>query len=353
MGAVVPETMLAIRKKAAAPGAELSQVPTPAPGPGEVLIRIKVAAICGTDVHIYRWDPWAQQHIRPPMTFGHEFCGEVVAVGPMVKGVAVGDFVTAEGHITCGVCHACRTGDGHICENVQIIGVDRDGAFAEYLVMPARNIWHLDPRMPLEVAAIHDPLGNAVHTAFATELTSKTVNVIGCGPIGLAAVAIARWAGAARVFAVEPMPYRQELARRMGAHVVIDPGREDPVARILGETEGLGTDVMLEMSGQPQAIRQGFAALRKGGFAALLGIPAAPMELDLAEAVIFKGARVQGISGRRMWDTWYRLQGLIRGGLDFRPLVTHRFTFQQLDQAFELMASGNSGKILLFPKEVQ
>lgn len=341
--------MKAIVKTAAAPGAELVRVPLPQVPRHHVLIKVLATAICGTDLHIYNWDPWAQGRVKVPRLFGHEFCGEVVDLGADVTHVQPGDFVSGETHVTCGRCYYCRSGLGHICQEVQILGVDRDGCFAEYVVLPEQNVWKMERSVPVEIAAIQDPLGNAVHTAFAQELTGNSVEVIGCGPIGLCAVSIARKAGASKIYAADVNPFRLELARKLGADVTIDSRTQRTDQVILEETAGFGVDVLLEMSGHAEAIRQGFRALRKGGEAALLGIPSQPMELDLADAIVFKGATVRGINGRKMFQTWYKAMDLLAAGLDISPIITARFKLDEFAEAFDLARSGNAGKIILYP----
>src|SRR5438046_7372459 len=249
------KTMLAVVKAEAAPGAEIREVKVPSFGRNDVLVKVKVASICGTDLHIYEWDRWAQGRIHPPLVPGHEFCGEVAAYGDEVTSVKQGDFVSAEMHVACGKCLQCRTGEAHICQNVKIIGVDADGAFAEYVVIPESNIWKLDPAIPQEYALILDPVGNAVHTVLAGEIAAKTVAITGCGPIGLFAIAVARAVGAAQVFAIEVNAHRREIAGNMKADVVLDPGKQDVTTQILERTGGLGADIVLEMAGQPKAIR--------------------------------------------------------------------------------------------------
>src|SRR5215470_3951211 len=248
------ETMLAVVKPKAAPGAEIRQVKIPCFGRNDVLVRVKIASICGTDLHIYEWDRWAQSRIRPPLIPGHEFCGEVIAYGDEVTSVKEGDFVSAEMHMACGKCLQCRTGEAHICQNVKIIGVDADGAFAEYVVIPESNIWKLDPAIPIEYASILDPLGNAVHSVLAGEIAAKTVAITGCGPIGLFSIAVARAVGASQVFAIETNAHRRHIAEQMKADMVLDPSTQDLGAQILEHTGGLGADVVLEMAGHPKAI---------------------------------------------------------------------------------------------------
>jgi len=342
--------MQAIVKPEPKPGAELRQVAVPEIGLLDVLVRVKAASICGTDLHIYQWDRWSQRRIRPPLVFGHEFCGVVERVGDEVSSIKVGDFVSAEMHVACGHCLQCRTGQAHICQSVRIIGIDADGCFAEFVKIPATNIWKIDPAIPVDYAAILDPLGNAVHTVLAGDVAGTTIAVTGCGPIGLFSIAIAKACGASAVFATEPQPYRQKLAEKMGATLVIDSSKTDPVAEVLRQTEGVGVDVVLEMSGNPTAIRQGFQMLRRGGRVSLLGIPSKNMELDLANDVIFKGAVVQGINGRRMFDTWYKMQALLRAGvLHLDPLITDRMPMSDFARGMDLLISGNASKILMYP----
>lgn len=322
----------------------------PEVGAHEVLVQVRAASICGTDLHIYNWDEWARRRLRPPLIFGHEFCGAVARLGSEVAGVREGDFVSAEMHVACGRCLQCRTGEAHLCQDAKIIGVDADGCFAEYVKIPEANIWKIDPRIPVECGAVLDPLGNAVHTVLAGEIAARTVAVLGCGPIGLFAVAVARACGASRIFAAEVRQYRLGLAARMGADLVLNSREVDPVARVLEATEGLGVDVVLEMSGHPDAIHQGFRMLRRGGRISLLGIPSRPVELDLSSDIIFKGATVQGIHGRRMFQTWYQMQALLLSGrLDLSPAITGRLPLSGYRRAFEMLMAGEASKIVMFP----
>jgi threonine 3-dehydrogenase len=342
--------MQAVVKAEAKPGATLARVPVPQIGPRDVLVRVRAASICGTDLHIYRWDRWSARRIHPPLVFGHEFCGAVERVGEEVTTVRPGDFVSAEMHVACGLCHQCRTGQSHICQRVRIIGIDADGCFAEFVKIPETNIWKVDPAIPVEFAAILDPLGNAVHTVLSGEISGLSVAITGCGPIGLFAIAIARACGAYPIYATEVQPFRQQLAERMGATLVLDPRKSDPVAELLRLTEGEGADVVLEMSGHPRAIRQAFGMLRRGGRISLLGIPSKPLELDLASDIIFKGALVQGINGRRVFETWYRMQTLLKSGaLDLTPLITDRIPLADFEKGMELLLSGNASKVLMYP----
>jgi threonine 3-dehydrogenase len=342
--------MHAVVKVESAPGARLETIPVPSIGRREVLVRVRATTICGTDLHIYRWDTWAQSRIKPPMVFGHEFAGDIVAAGDEVRTIKIGDFVSGETHIVCGHCYPCRIGQSHICRNVEIIGVDRPGCFAEYVALPASNAWLNDPALDPVLAAMQEPFGNAVHTALSTDLVTKTVLVTGCGPIGLFAISIARAVGAARIFATDINPQRLALARIMGASDPLD-SREDVVATIMRATNDEGVDVLLEMSGHPSAIDQGFGALRPGGYAALLGLPGKPLaSFDLANHVVFKGATIYGVSGRKMYETWYQTRALIGGGrVDITPIITHRLPLEAFDQAFQMMITGEAAKVALYP----
>lgn len=338
--------MKALVKKAAAPGFTLSEVPEPTIRDNEVLIRVRRAGVCGTDVHIYEWDAWASGRCKPPFVVGHEFAGDVVEVGQLVTDVKVRDRVTAEGHIVCGRCHLCRTGNSHVCPNTKIIGVDRDGCFAEYIAMPATNVWHLDDAIPYEIGGIHDPMGNAFHTALhGTEIPGANVLVTGCGPIGIFAVGICVAAGASRVIASDVNPRRLALAREMGAHDAVHP--DDLAATVDRVTEGLGVDVVLEMSGVPAAVHQAFAEVRDGGRVQMLGIPSRPFEIDLAKEIIFKGVTVYGVIGRRMYDTWIQMTQFLRSGkFDPSRVITHRFPLAQFEDAMQVIKSGEAGKVV-------
>jgi threonine 3-dehydrogenase len=333
-------------KAAARPGFELRDVPRPTMRDDEVLIRVRRAGVCGTDVHIYAWDAWAQGRCHPPFIVGHEFAGDVVEVGRLVTDVREGDRVTAEGHIVCGRCHLCRTGNAHVCPNTRIIGVDRDGCFADFIAMPATNVWHLDDSVTYEVGGIHDPMGNAFHTALTnTEIPGATVLVTGCGPIGLFAVGICRAAGASRIIASDVIETRLALARTMGAHDAVTPDRA--AAAVRAATGSLGVDVVLEMSGVPAAIHQAFELVRVGGRVQMLGIPARPMELDFATEIIFKGITVYGVVGRRMYETWIQMSRfLCSGQFDPTPVITHRFPLERYDDAIDAIRSGSAGKVV-------
>jgi threonine 3-dehydrogenase len=346
----MPATMRALRKTQPAKGLAIASVGVPAIGPTDVLVRVRAASICGTDLHIYGWDRWSQGRIKPPVTLGHEFCGTVERTGEEVTAVKAGDFVSAEMHVNCGHCHQCRLGEAHICQNVRIIGIDQDGAFAEFVKIPASNIIKLDPSIPERYGAILDPLGNAVHTVLAGPIAGQTVLVTGCGPIGLMSIVVAKACGSSTVFATETSEQRRAMAKKMGADAVLNPASEDAVRKILVETGGTGVDVLLEMSGNPTAIQQGFKALRAGGRASLLGIPTENVPLDLVNDVIFKGATVQGIYGRRMYETWVKMLALLKAGrLNLEPLFGEREPLEKFEDAFAKLQGGLPGKILLYP----
>lgn len=340
--------MHSLSKLRAEPGFTLVEVPVPEIGPTDVLIRVEKAGVCGTDFHIYSWDKWAQNRVRPPLVVGHEFMGTVEAVGSAVRAVVAGDRVSAEGHIADLTCVLCRTGQAHICEHVKIIGVDCDGAFAEFIAMPEYNVWKLDPAIPDVFAAVFDPLGNAVHTVMAAGVSTKSVVITGVGSIGLMAIPVARAAGASSVYAIDVNPAKLELAKRLGADEVFDARADGLVDEIRARTNGDGVEVLLEMSGSGSAIDLGLQMVRNGGTAALLGIPSDTVNLNLAERIIFKGLTVLGINGRTMFETWYQTQALVKGGrVDLRPIITHVLPFAQFDRAFDLMRSGEAAKIVL------
>ena len=343
--------MSAVVKGEPKAGVEIREVPVPTIGPAEVLVKVKVASICGTDLHIYNWDPWAQGRIVPPLIPGHEFCGNVAAIGNEVSSVKEGDLVSAEMHVACGKCLQCRTGQAHICQHVRILGVDADGAFASYAIIPETNIWKLSPEIPPEYASLLDPLGNAVHTVLAGPIAAQTVAVTGCGAIGLFSIAVAKACGAAKVFAIEVNAHRRAVAKQMGADMVLDPATDDVARLVLEATGGTGVDVLLEMSGHPTAIRAGFALLRTGGRASLLGIPSQPFELDFARDIIFKGAIVQGINGRKMFETWFQMEALLATGkLNLEPAITHRLKLSEFERAMELLRTGEAIKVVMKPE---
>ncbi len=343
-------TMKAVVKAKAGPGVEIRTVPIPTAGPGQLMLKVLRAGICGTDLHIYEWDAWSRNRLQPPVTIGHEFVGEILALGPGVTGFSLGERVSFESHIVCGHCLPCRRGEAHVCEHTRILGVDVDGGFAEYAVAPAANAWRAPANVPLEVQSIMEPLGNAVHTAFSGPLSACRIAVTGCGPIGLFAIAVARAAGASQVIATDVAPYRLELAHRMQADAVIDVSQEDFVARVRELTDGRGLDGVLEMSGNAKAIRDGLAALRNGGRLSLLGLPREEFGLDWNKLLVFKGVTIQGVAGRRMYETWVQMDTLLRSGrLDVRPALSHVMPMEKVVEGIEQLRSGNAGKIVLVP----
>ncbi len=338
--------MRALIKGEAAEGLWLENVPQPEIGINDVLIRVRKTGICGTDLHIYGWDTWAQETIPVPMVVGHEFVGEVVAFGSNVSDFQVGDLVSGEGHVVCGRCRNCMAGRRHLCAHSIGLGVQRPGAFAEYVALPMTNVWHHWPGIDEEVASIFDPFGNAVHTALSFSVLGEDVLVTGAGPIGCMATAIVRHAGARHVVVTDVNGYRLELARRMGATLAIDPHEHDfaDVQRELGMTEGF--DIGLEMSGNADALRGMIVNMAHGGRIALLGIPTGEIALDL-NPIIFNMLTVKGIYGREMYETWYQMTVMLQSGLDIRPVITHRFSHRDFEAAFAVARSGQSGKVIL------
>ena len=338
--------MKALVKSRPEVGIWMADVPAPVCGPTDVLVRIQKTAICGTDIHIYNWDAWAQKTIPVPMVVGHEFMGVIAEVGSAVTGFDVGDRVSGEGHLTCGSCRNCRAGKRHLCRNTVGVGVNRPGCFGEYLAIPAFNAFKLDAAIPDEVAAFLDPLGNATHTTLSFDLVGEDVLITGAGPIGIMSVAIARFAGARHVVITDVNAYRLGLARQMGATRAIDTRTQslDSVMAELGMTEGF--DVGLEMSGHPEALRSLIKAMHHGGRVALLGIPPSDTSIDWND-VIFKGLILKGIYGREMFETWYKMAAMLRSGLNVRPVLTHTFPIDEFQTGFDIMRSGQSGKVVL------
>ncbi len=342
--------MKALRKARPEQGAQLESIPVPTPASDEVLVRVRAASICGTDVHIYHWDRWSASRLHPPLTFGHEFCGTVEKVGSNVEGIREGEFVSAEMHVNCGRCLPCRVGQPHVCQFVKVIGIDQDGCFAEFVRIPARNIWKVDPAIPEHYAAIMDPLGNAVHTVLSGDIAGRTVAITGCGPIGLMSIAVAKACGCSTIIATEVNPHRRALAEKMGADLALDPAKEDVIARAHEVTDGAGVDVLLEMSGHPSAIHQGFQMLRAGGRASLLGVSSQPVEFDLVADIIFKGVTVYGVYGRKMFETWHQMTELLKTGrLNLEPLFRERMPLDNFADAFALLEKGEANKILFYP----
>jgi len=336
----------ALVKKEAAPGMWMEDIPEPKAGPNDVLIAIDRTAICGTDMHIYNWDAWAQKTVPVPMAVGHEYCGHIVELGSEVRGLAIGDRVSGEGHVTCGYCRNCRAGRRHLCRNTVGVGVDRPGAFAEYMSLPAVNAFKLPAAISDDIAAILDPFGNATHTALAFSVVGEDVLITGAGPIGIMAAAVARFVGARHIVITDVNDYRLALARKMGASRAINVQREslDATMRELGMQEGF--DVGLEMSGNAAAFRELLRTMHHGGSVAILGIPPGETAIDWNQ-VIFKGLTLKGIYGREMFETWYKMASLLQSGLNLEPIITHHFAVQEFERGFQTMGSGQSGKVIL------
>ncbi len=338
--------MKSLVKAKAEKGIWLQDTPEPEVGHNDLLIKIRKTAICGTDMHIYNWDEWSQQTIPVPMVVGHEYVGEVVGMGQEVRGFAIGDRVSGEGHITCGHCRNCRAGRRHLCRNTEGVGVNRPGAFAEYLVIPAFNAFKIPDNISDDLASIFDPFGNAVHTALSFDLVGEDVLITGAGPIGIMAAAVARHVGARHVVITDINPYRLALAEKMGATRAVDVSKESlqDVMNELGMSEGF--DVGLEMSGVPVAVRDMLAKMNNGGKVAMLGIPPQDVAIDWNQ-VIFKGLTIKGIYGREMFETWYKMASLLQSGLDLTPIITHSYSVDDFQKGFDTMGSGQSGKVIL------
>jgi threonine 3-dehydrogenase len=343
--------MRALRKVAPGQGLLLEEVAEPMATPTDVVVEVEAASVCGTDLHIHLWDGWAAGRVKPPVTLGHEFAGTVVEVGTDVRHVAIGDFVSAESHITCGGCSYCRTGNAHVCEQTQILGVDRDGAFARYVSVPESVIWKTDrSKLPPEIATLQEPFGNAVYATNEQDLSGRRVAILGCGPVGLFTIAIARASGASRVLASDLHPFRLGLARTMGADEILDVSQVADAAEWFREhTDGRGADVVFEMSGSPGAIADSVRIARNGGRIILFGIPSADVAMDVS-AAIFKNLTVQAVSGRRIFATWYRTRWLLESGaVDLRPLITHEYGLEDWPEVFTKLEAGEACKIVVYP----
>ena len=338
--------MKALIKERAEPGITMGELPVPTIGPNDVLIQIRKTAICGTDMHIFNWDPWAQRTIHVPMAIGHEYCGTIIEMGSEVRGFAVGDRVSGEGHITCGHCRNCRAGRRHLCRNTVGVGVNRQGCFAEYLSLPAVNAFKLPDSISDDVASVLDPFGNAVHTALAFNMVGEDVLIAGAGPIGIMAVAVARFVGARHVVITDVNDYRLGLAEQMGATRVVNVTRESLDETMSGLSMQEGFDVGLEMSGNPLALREMLRTMHHGGSIAMLGIPPDETAIDWTQ-VIFKGLTIKGIYGREMFETWYKMASLLQSGLSIAPVITHHFPVADYLDGFDTMGSGRSGKVIL------
>ena len=339
--------MKALLKESSEPGLVLKDVTKPKAGKGELLVKVKAASICGSDLHLYEWNRWAKKRLLPPMIIGHEFVGDVEEIGIGVSGFEKGDLVSCETHIFCGYCRQCRLGQRHLCANTKVIGFDRQGAFAEYISIPAVCAWLTTPELDLYVAALQEPFGNAVHATLSAPIAGSNILVTGGGPIGIMAVTVARACGASKIIVSEPNEYRRNLALKMGANKALDPDHEDLVEGVQLATKNIGIDVLLEMSGSPRALSDGLSALRAGGFAALMGIPDDVVQLDITDNIIFKGVTLKGIIGRKLFESWYQGQAMLTSGkVNLAPLVTHRFQIENFKEAFDIGLSGDCGKIV-------
>jgi threonine 3-dehydrogenase len=344
--------MKAIQKATAASGSEIVDVPVPKPKSHEVLVKVMATSICGTDIHIYKWDQWAAGRIKPPMIFGHEFSGEVVEVGPQVRHIKVGDHVSAETHIPCGGCLQCRTGQMHICANLEILGVDRDGCFAEYMALPEICCIKNDTSIPWENASVQEPFGNATYTVSESKVSGKSVVIFGDGPLGIFATAVARAYGATKIIVVGKHPFRIDLMKSYGSDHVVNLNEDNTREAIMDYTNGGGVDVVLEMSGSPTAIHDGLYVVRKGGTFTAFGIPSNPMEIDIAEEVVFKGINIIAINGRKMFETWVEVGNLLSSGrIDVSPVITHQMPLEKIDEAMTILETRPKmvGKVVLKP----
>ncbi|MFH0853319.1 MAG: L-threonine 3-dehydrogenase [bacterium] len=343
--------MLAAVKERPESGLHVTEVEVPKIGPNEVLVKIKAASICGTDLHIYMWNNWAQGRVTNiPIIQGHEMCGEIADIGPGVTNVKVGDFVSAESHIVCNQCDLCKSNKKHICRNTKIIGVEVDGCFAEYIALPAENARKNQEKMPVDTAVLMENFGNAVHVASTPEVKDKTIMLSGCGPVGVMTIAVCKALGAKKVIAVNPSPYRLELAKKMGADETVSAKDESFKEKILDLTDGKGVDIFMEMSGAPSSIQSGYELLKYGGTAIAFGLPSDPISFDFSNLVVFKGITIYGIIGRKLWETWDLASELIyTKKVDLSPIITHRYNLKEISQGFQTMLSGKSGKVVLYP----
>ena len=345
--------MKAVRKLRPAPGFELAEVAIPRIAADEVLVRVEATALCGSDIHFYNWDDYAQKRIQPPLTLGHEFSGEIVEVGSGVTDFAAGEYVTADSHIVCGKCDVCRMGLQHICQNLKIFGNDVEGSFAQFVAVPQTSLWRLTRAIPPEVGAVMEPLGGATQAVLIEPVTAKSVVIFGDGPIALFGAGVAAAAGARKIYLVGMVPSRLEIARKMGAHLTFDINEPvDPVKSILEDTHGIGADVVVEMAGAPQSMKSAFEVVRKGGRVTTFGLTPRPIEFDINFAVTLRQVTVRGVAGRHMWDTWKLVDGLLASGkLDPRPVITHRIPLEDFDTGFKMMTTGprDTGKVVMFP----
>lgn len=346
------QEMHSIVKAKSGPGAVYEAWPIPRPGLRDILVEVEATSICGTDMHIYDWHESIRDKVKPPMVMGHEFAGKVVEAGREVSDLREGDIVSGETHIFCGKCFQCRTGNAHICERMKLRGVDTDGCFAQFHSLNERTAWLNDRKIPVEVASAQEPLGNAVHAASAAEISGKRIAVFGCGPIGTCLVGLLRSYGATEIFGVDVVDYRLRLAEEMGATTLLNAANQEVEKEIMKATDGRGVDVFFEMSGAQPSFEQGFRALRPGGTAVLFGLPSRTIEMDVANWIVFKDARVRGVFGRRLFNTWYQTAEVLKAGMvDLSKVITHRFDMEEFSKAFALMKSGRSGKIIMYPNK--
>lgn len=338
--------MKAIAKTKPERGFELIDVPVPTPMEGEVLIKVKASTICGTDLHIYRWDEWSAQRIKIPRIIGHEMSGEVIEVGKNVKNIKPGDFVSVETHIVCGKCYACRNNRQEVCMNMKILGIDTDGSYAEYVVVPEGNCWKNDKNLPPEIASLKEPLGNAVDTVLSEDVSGKSILITGCGPLGLLSIGVAKVSGAYPIIATEVNEYRRNKAEEMGAHYVLNPLKENIYEAVMDITHGNGVEVFCEVSGNESALVEGLKGTTPGGRVSLLGLFKSEVKFDINDLIVLKGLKVYGITGRKIYSTWYKVSSLLESGLlDISPVLTHKFKLEEFDKAFKLMETGNCGKV--------
>lgn len=347
------DTMKTFCKVEPARGGQFVTKPVPVCGDDQVLIKVLATSICGTDVHIYQWDDWAKSRIPIPQTMGHEFVGKIIEVGKFVSGFSIGETVAAETHIVCNTCEFCMSNQMHICEKTKVLGVDTDGSFAQYIAIPAQNAIKVNPNIPPEYLCILEPLGNAVHTVFSTDVKNKTVAIVGCGPIGLMAIDVAKASKAKAVYALEVNDYRIDKATEIGADAVINPLKEDAIAAMMKLTNGKGVDVVCEMSGKDTAIIEAFKYIKPGGHYAILGVPSKLVTLNIATDIVFKGITVVGITGRRMFETWNQVTQLIDSKqLHLEKIVTHKIPFDEIAEGMELMESGNCSKVVCIMPDI-
>lgn len=340
--------MKAVIKAKRTRGMQFVEVPTPKVGQRDVLIKVSIASICGTDVHIYDWTRWAQHRFTPPHIIGHEFVGNVLKIGEEVTSVEVGDRVSAESHLTCGRCYQCNKGYAEVCKNLKLLGVDQDGTFAEFLVLPEHVLWKNDPNIPDEWATVQEPFGNAVDTVLTEDISAKNVLILGAGPIGLFAAGIAKACGASLIIVSDPNDYRLAMSKKMGAHIALNPRKQDIIPIILEATKDNGVDVVLEFSGNNQALNQGLKVITPGGRISVLGIYERRVNIDLNKEIIFKKIRVYGITGRKIFSTWYKTSRFLSSGLvDLSPIITHKFSLKDYEKGMKLMKDGKCGKVIL------